>query len=95
MKRLFATLSLAPDTPEYAIVDENRLMQIIKCCWQCCEIYKREGGISITAFVAKSDSSRDPRAPEFFPVPSHSHFYLRTGMLYIYIVFFLAILLKC
>ncbi|KAI5649954.1 hypothetical protein M9H77_35959 [Catharanthus roseus] len=77
VKRLFATLSLAPDIPEYAISDEKRLMQIMLNVVGNAVKFTKEGGISITAFVAKSDSLRDPRAPEFFPVPSDSHFYLR------------------
>ncbi|KAI5662180.1 hypothetical protein M9H77_21503 [Catharanthus roseus] len=69
-KRLFATLSLVPDTPEYAIGDEKWLMQIMLNVVGNAVKFTKEGGISITAFVAKSDSLRDPIAPEFFPVPS-------------------------
>ncbi|KAK7859128.1 ethylene receptor [Quercus suber] len=39
--------------------------------------FSKEGSISIIAFVAKSESLRDSRAPDFFPMPSDNHFYLR------------------
>uniref|UniRef100_A0A6N2M891 Histidine kinase/HSP90-like ATPase domain-containing protein n=1 Tax=Salix viminalis TaxID=40686 RepID=A0A6N2M891_SALVM len=42
--------------------------------------FSKEGSISITAFVAKSESLRDSRAPDFFPVLSDNHFYLRVQM---------------
>ncbi|KAL3508873.1 hypothetical protein ACH5RR_028274 [Cinchona calisaya] len=77
VKKLFVTLSLSSDLPEYAIGDEKRLMQIMLNIVGNAVKFSKEGGISISAFVAKSDSLRDPRAPDFFPVPSDNHFYLR------------------
>ncbi|KAL3503007.1 hypothetical protein ACH5RR_037456 [Cinchona calisaya] len=77
VKKLFLTLSLSSDLPEYAIGDEKRLMQIMLNVVGNAVKFSREGGISIVAFVAKSESLRDPRAPDFFPVPSDNHFYLR------------------
>ncbi|MCI85006.1 ethylene receptor-like protein, partial [Trifolium medium] len=32
--------------------------------------FSKEGSISITAFVAKPESFRDTRFPDFLPVPS-------------------------
>uniref|UniRef100_A0A5B6ZDI1 Ethylene receptor n=1 Tax=Davidia involucrata TaxID=16924 RepID=A0A5B6ZDI1_DAVIN len=77
VKKLSVLLSLAPDLPEYAVGDEKRLMQTILNVVGNALKFSKEGSISITAFVAKSESLRDPRAPEFFPVPSDNHFYLR------------------
>ncbi|OIT39114.1 ethylene receptor [Nicotiana attenuata] len=39
--------------------------------------FSKEGSVSISAVAAKSESLRDPRAPEFFLVQSENHFYLR------------------
>ncbi|OMO92681.1 hypothetical protein COLO4_17409 [Corchorus olitorius] len=77
VKKLHVSLNLAPDLPEYAIGDDKRLMQTILNVVGNAVKFSKEGSISITAFVAKPESLRDPRAPEFFPVPSENHFYLR------------------
>ncbi|MBA0705310.1 hypothetical protein Golax_017513 [Gossypium laxum] len=77
VKKLHVSLNLAPDLPEYAIGDEKRLMQTILNVIGNAVKFSKEGSISITAFVAKSELLRDSRTPEFFPVPSDNHFYLR------------------
>ncbi|XP_022734528.1 ethylene receptor-like [Durio zibethinus] len=77
VKKLHVSLNLAPDLPEYAVGDEKRLMQTILNIVGNAVKFSKEGSISITAFVAKSESLRDSQAPEFFPVPSDNHFYLR------------------
>ncbi|KAK9284277.1 hypothetical protein L1049_023447 [Liquidambar formosana] len=77
VKKLLVTLNLAPDLPEYAVGDEKRLMQVILNVVGNAVKFSKEGSISISAFVAKLESLRDSRAPDFFPVPSDNHFYLR------------------
>ncbi|KAH1120639.1 hypothetical protein J1N35_003799 [Gossypium stocksii] len=77
VKKLHVSLNLAPDLPEYAIGDEKRLMQTILNVVGNAVKFSKEGSISITAFVAKPELLRDSRTPEFFPVPSDNHFYLR------------------
>ncbi|CAI9274434.1 unnamed protein product [Lactuca saligna] len=85
VKRLFVTLSLSSDLPEYAVGDEKRLMQIILNIIGNAVKFSKEGSISISAIMAKPDSLRDPRAPDFFPLLSDNNFFLRvqvkdTGM---------------
>ncbi|KAK1399230.1 hypothetical protein POM88_009093 [Heracleum sosnowskyi] len=78
VKKLFISLSLASDLPEYAIGDEKRLMQTILNVVGNAVKFSKEGSILISAFVAKPDSIRDPRAPDNFPMPADSnHFYLQ------------------
>nr|AAL66207.1 putative ethylene receptor [Pyrus communis] len=77
IKRLSVALNIAADLPVYAIGDEKRLMQIILNVVGNAVKFSKEGSISITAYVAKSESLRDFRAPDFFPVQSDNHFYLR------------------
>ncbi|PKA48929.1 Ethylene receptor [Apostasia shenzhenica] len=77
VKRLSMAVSLAPDLPLCAYGDEKRFMQTILNVAGNAVKFTNEGSISITASVAKPDSLRDPRAPEFFPVASDGKFYLR------------------
>ncbi|KAK2968729.1 hypothetical protein RJ640_005916 [Escallonia rubra] len=77
VKKLLITLSLASDLPEYAVGDEKRLMQTLLNVVGNAVKFSKDGSISLSAFVAKSESLRDPRVPDFFPVPSDNHFYLR------------------
>ncbi|XP_019226569.1 PREDICTED: ethylene receptor-like [Nicotiana attenuata] len=77
VKKMFVTLSLSSDLPEFAIGDEKRLMQILLNVAGNAVKFSKEGSVSISAVAAKSESLRDPRAPEFFLVQSEDHFYLR------------------
>jgi ethylene receptor len=77
VKKLLVTLTLGQDLPVYAVGDEKRLMQTILNVVGNAVKFSKEGSISITAFVAKSESLRDSRAQDFFLVPSDNHFYLR------------------
>ncbi|PRQ26431.1 putative histidine kinase [Rosa chinensis] len=77
VKKLSMTLILAPDVPVCAVGDENRLMQTILNVAGNAVKFTKEGYISVIASIAKPDSSRDWRPPEFYPASSDGHFYLR------------------
>ena len=77
LKKLSLSLQVAPDLPVYAIGDEKRLMQTILNVAGNAVKFSKEGMISITAIVAKPESFRDARVPDFLPIPSDNHFYLR------------------
>ncbi|CAL9144356.1 probable ethylene response sensor 1 [Musa acuminata AAA Group] len=77
VKKLSVSVTLAPDLPLCAVGDEKRLMQTILNVAGNAVKFTKEGHISITTSVARSDSSRDPRASEFSPVTSDRHFDLR------------------
>ncbi|OVA10789.1 Signal transduction response regulator [Macleaya cordata] len=77
VKKLLVSLNMAPDLPEYAVGDERRLMQTILNVAGNALKFSKEGSISIAACIAKSESLRDARAPDFFPVHSADCFYLR------------------
>lgn len=77
VKKLSLTSHVASDLPMYAIGDEKRLMQTILNVVGNAVKFSKEGCISISAFVAKPESFRDARIPDFLPVPSDNHFYLR------------------
>lgn len=77
IKKLLVALNLAQELPVYAVGDERRLMQTMLNVVGNAVKFSKEGSISITAFVEKSESLRDSGVPDFFPVPSDNHFYLR------------------
>ena len=77
VKKLSMALMLASDLPVCAVGDEKRLMQIILNIVGNGVKFTKEGHVSIIASVAKLDSLRDWRPPEFYPMQSDGHFYLR------------------
>ncbi|CAN6558676.1 unnamed protein product [Malus baccata var. baccata] len=77
VKKLSMTLIQSPDLPVYAVGDENRLLQTILNVAGNAVKFTKQGYISITASVAKSESSRDWQPPEFYPVSTDGYFYLR------------------
>lgn len=76
-KKLSMTLIMAPELPTYAVGDEKRLMQIILNIVGNAVKFTKEGFVSIIASVAKPESLSDWRPPEFYPVSTDGHFYLR------------------
>ncbi|CAI0469692.1 unnamed protein product [Linum tenue] len=77
VKKLSMTLFMAPDLPGYAIGDEKRLLQIILNIAGNAVKFTKDGHVALIASVAKTDSLRDWRPPEFYPISSDGHFYLR------------------
>ncbi|GLU07337.1 hypothetical protein SLE2022_242990 [Rubroshorea leprosula] len=77
VKKLFINLFLAPDLPVHAVGDEKRLVQILLNIAGNAVKFTKEGNVSIMASVAKPESLRDWRPPEFYPVSNEGHFYLR------------------
>uniref|UniRef100_A0A2N9IB07 histidine kinase n=1 Tax=Fagus sylvatica TaxID=28930 RepID=A0A2N9IB07_FAGSY len=77
VKKLSMTLLLTPDLPVCAVGDEKRLMQTVLNVAGNALKFTKEGYVSIIASVAKPESFRDWRAPEFYPIASDGHFYLR------------------
>lgn len=88
VKKLSMTLILAPDVPVCAVGDENRLMQTILNVAGNAVKFTKEGYISVIASVAKPESSRDWRPPEFYPASSDGHFYLRVQVSAFYLLAF-------
>nr|BAA37137.1 ethylene response sensor [Passiflora edulis] len=77
VKKLALTLTTTPDPPSFAVGDEKRLMQTILNVVGNAVKFTKEGSVSIIASVAKPDSLRDWRPPEFYPISTDGHFYLR------------------
>ncbi|XP_058222942.1 ethylene response sensor 1-like [Rhododendron vialii] len=77
VKKLSLTLILAPDLPVYAMGDEKRVIQtIINIVGNAVKFIKK-GYVSVVASIAKQESLRDWRAPEFYSVSSDGYFFLR------------------
>ncbi|GFZ04569.1 ethylene response sensor 1 [Actinidia rufa] len=77
VKKLSMTLILGPDLPVYAVGDEKRLIQTILNIAGNAVKFTKKGFVSIVASIAKPESLRDWRPPEFYPVSGDSHFFLR------------------
>ncbi|XP_031485646.1 ethylene receptor-like [Nymphaea colorata] len=77
VKKLSVSLSLASDLPEYAVGDEKRLMQILLNVIGNSVKFSKEGSISVSTGVAKVESLKDARSPDFNPVLSDHDFYLQ------------------
>nr|ABY28263.1 ethylene receptor ERS1b [Actinidia deliciosa] len=77
VKKLSMTLILGPDLPVYAVGDEKRLIQTILNIAGNAVKFTKEGFVSIVASIAKPESLRDWRPPEFYPVSGDAHFFLR------------------
>ena len=81
VKKLSMTLLISPDLPVCAVGDERRLMQTVLNVAGNALKFTKEGYVSIIASVAKPESLRDWRPPEFYPMSSEGHFYLRVQVL--------------
>jgi ethylene receptor len=88
VKKLLITSSLAPDVPEFAVGDEKRLMQVLLNIIGNAVKFTKEGSVSITAAVAKIESLRNPRTPDFVPVATDDRFYLQVQVDFIISIFF-------
>lgn len=77
VKKLSLTLILAPDLPVYAMGDEKRVIQTIINIVGNAVKFTKKGYVSVVASIAKPESLRDWRAPEFYPVSSDGYFFLR------------------
>ncbi|KAB5569483.1 hypothetical protein DKX38_003276 [Salix brachista] len=77
VKKLSMSLIMAPDLPACAVGDEKRLTQTILNVVGNAVKFTKEGYVSIVVSVAKPDSLRDWQPPEFYPMTSDGHFYLR------------------
>ncbi|KAJ7977611.1 Ethylene receptor [Quillaja saponaria] len=77
VKKLNMTLILAPNLPVCAIGDEKRLLQVLLNVVGNGIKFTKEGYVSVIASVAKPESLQGWRPPEFHPVSSDGHFYLR------------------
>ncbi|KAA8549132.1 hypothetical protein F0562_000816 [Nyssa sinensis] len=77
VKKLSMNLFLGPDLPVYAVGDEKRLMQTILNIVGNAVKFTKEGSVLVVASVTRPESLRDRRPPEFHPVSSDGHFYLR------------------
>ncbi|XP_076897655.1 ethylene receptor 1-like [Bidens hawaiensis] len=72
VKRLYVTLNLSSDIPEYTVGDEKRLMQIMLNIIGNAVKFTKEGSVLISAIMAKPDSQRGPRS-----LPGDGSFYIR------------------
>ncbi|XP_030451617.2 probable ethylene response sensor 1 isoform X1 [Syzygium oleosum] len=76
-KKLSMTAFLAPDLPTHAVGDEKRLMQTMLNIIGNAVKFTKQGYVSVVASIAKPESLAEWRPPDFHPVFSSAHFYLR------------------
>eukprot|EP01018_Ginkgo_biloba_P018087 Gb_28304 [translate_table: standard] len=77
VKKLSISLTLASDLPEYAVGDDKRLMQTALNLVGNAMKFTKEGNVAVTVCLERPEYLRDPRTPEFCPIQSDYHFYLR------------------
>ncbi|KAI3881982.1 hypothetical protein MKX03_007574 [Papaver bracteatum] len=77
VKKIALTLILSPDLPVFAVGDEKRIMQTFLNILGNAVRFTKEGYVTAVASVAKPESLRDWRVPEFYPISIDGHFYLR------------------
>ncbi|MCL7031057.1 hypothetical protein MKW94_007577 [Papaver nudicaule] len=77
VKKIALTLILSPDLPVFAVGDEKRIMQTFLNILGNAVRFTKEGYVTTVASVAKPESLRDWRVPEFYPISIDGHFYLR------------------
>lgn len=88
IKKLFSSLSLGSDLPEYAIGDEKQLMQTILNVVGNAVKFSKEDNILISAILGNSDSLRDPRAPNNYTMHVDTkHFYLHVQVGFLLVVY--------
>ncbi|KAJ3693719.1 hypothetical protein LUZ60_009199 [Juncus effusus] len=77
VKRISISTTLSPDLPLSVTGDEKRLMQILlNLCGNAVK-FTKEGHVSVAASVVRPEMVREFRFPDYQPVVSDGHFFLK------------------
>ena len=70
-------LTMGPDTPETAVGDDKRLLQTALNVVGNAVKFTKEGSVNVIVGLERPEYPRDPRQPDFRPIPGDQHFYIR------------------
>lgn len=77
VKRLQVNLTMGPDIPEIAVGDDKRLLQTALNVVGNAVEFTKEGYVNVIVGLERTEYPRDPRKPDFRPLPGDNHFYIR------------------
>lgn len=68
---------MGSDIPDVAVGDDKRLLQTALNVVGNAVKFTKEGCVNVIVGLERPEYPRDPRYPEFCPIPADQHFYIR------------------
>lgn len=92
VKRLQVNLTMGPDIPEIAVGDDKRLLQTALNVVGNAVEFTKEGYVNVIVGLERTEYPRDPRKPDFRPLPGDNHFYIRVQVSSTFLIWYVKLL---